>query len=1370
MERSISAVVPVIVMAFAVGAVFAGAGSADAKDDLLESCPTAEGGVEGTLLPGDRDDPPDLEVTQPCTVGAGHYYYKNVNIYGNGTLTFLDEKIDFYAQSILIEKGGSLIAGRPATVNDPDGPIGSKGGVVTIHLWGKDQGVHGQGIVCQSKKCGVPDTIWDKPGTQKVPLPDGTQDYFYSYEPLPYDDASWDPNANRNCNLEGCFGYKVLAVSWGGTLRLFGKKGATYGNVDPSDSGTSWRRLTRADAKQTTVLQPGETILTLDRAVDWQGRPDPNVEGGGDQIVLTSTDYLPGHSEQLTIKSVSSDGKTITLEKGAAYPHARAQVDLGGVPAGIGPDVKVAETRAAVALLTRSIRIVSEGDKIDQPLAAGSYFGGHTVVRQGVLAYQVQGVEFYQLGQGGRLGHYPVHAHKLRKTNPDTHFLKDSSIHDSMTRWVTLHSTHSITVARVVGYLSIGHGFYLEDGTEIDNKFHSNIGIFARAAVDNPHNPRKVPGILASPDKPGQEMVPFHSDYDHPTVFWIMNGWNEFEGNMAVGAGACGACYWLVPGAISGHSRHQTWESYAALQHPVKDPFTNQELGIALARAATTPLKKFKGNYCSTAMNSFNTIGDTAACIGVGPGQIEPIANPFNLPNSCDQSNPKFVDGNGVVDNTKYAANACILSPDADDYYPKVSRGGGRFATLCDDGNPAARCSQGPNRDQPTVPICATSQQDPTFNTEKNCALTVLDHYTSGFHWAETNLSAIWLRPQWYLMINSVLHDVQNAGLSFITGGGYTRSDTINGHWALARKNAFIGSSQEGNAYASNAGPFNGETGGLECDTADINHCRSKAEGISMPLSNFGVNQRLFNIYDGPAYQDSNAYLDINPTFLTDCHPDTDTTPHTEGKCASSKWMYGRILGIPRNPDLKPTDPKACYLPNAAIAWKQPNGFYYPPAFHSRNLYFDNVDIRHFVIEPRLEPGTYKTNAGEAQANYCTWGATMFTGFTDIDRQTELNDDDGSLTGYANTISVNEDPLFTAPVEAFECASDQTAKTSPYDYVTTVVYPGCGLGCGSTGGPSSVEKWSVDCANPRCHGVPLYRQYLTKPENAAKATPFARMAGQSQAQRSILTANHGAYYIDTAVSEQAQRDAVRGWATDPPFLNLFERGKTYYVFLVFAKPSTRQTYQLYVGPNFDDKTWSGLSLARADVTTSPTKFTPGAWPQSWTREYDSGTGILTVTIDLAAFAGSFGDEKPTRCRPFSFCTWNDTAKQCKCALKGGDYLFSECSEKNAKGEDAICAWAVEDVDCPKGGCFGFGVTLTSGFDYLSGTEEDPRVKLSKLPAASRWPRCFPKDKDWNVSFTPADPPELAGACADAPVLPTQFCDATQRPQGRSGRR
>ena len=104
-------------------------------------------------------------------------------------------------------------------------------------------------------------------------------------------------------------------------------------------------------------------------------------------------------------------------------------------------------------------------------------------------------------------------------------------------------------------------------------------------------------------------------------------------------------------------------------------------------------------------------------------------------------------------------------------------------------------------------------------------------------------------------------------------------------------------------------------------------------------------------------------------------------------------------------------------------------------------------------------------------------GLRHVLGFTDIDRQTELSDDDGSLTGLIGplnkqsnsnfpSISVNKDAFFNVPVETAECESDTatlmpqgtscpynqagypqlcaTANTSPYDYVTTVLFPGCG--------------------------------------------------------------------------------------------------------------------------------------------------------------------------------------------------------------------------------------------------------------------------------------------------------------------------------------
>ena len=163
----------------------------------------------GAIAPGTGED---LVVTGPCTVGAGTYQYRNVNIYGGGSLTFDDAVIDFWAYGIIVENEGSLIAGEDTA------PIGMMGGKLTIHLYGEAQVVGGSGVLCKSDvRCGVPLTIWDSNGSSPQMLPGGVEDYFYQYKPLPEDDG--DPNAY--------FGYKVLGVSYGGTLRMFGKKGST---------------------------------------------------------------------------------------------------------------------------------------------------------------------------------------------------------------------------------------------------------------------------------------------------------------------------------------------------------------------------------------------------------------------------------------------------------------------------------------------------------------------------------------------------------------------------------------------------------------------------------------------------------------------------------------------------------------------------------------------------------------------------------------------------------------------------------------------------------------------------------------------------------------------------------------------------------------------------------------------------------------------------------------------------------------------------------------------------------------------------------------------------------------------------------------
>jgi Pentapeptide repeats (8 copies)/RTX calcium-binding nonapeptide repeat (4 copies)/G8 domain len=1254
---------------------------ADATADNIESELTTvkEEGDEicagGTLAPGDGTT--NLLIASLCNVGAGLYQYRDVNIINDGTLTFLDEgaETNFWAKSILVENGGSLIAGT----NTQAGAFGANGGTLTIHLYGSDNDK--TGIACKSPQqssnvpCGIDRDVWSSnsmntvnpASCKKSKLPDGESDCFYDYM-VP------DPVSGET----GFFGSKVLAVSYGGTLQMYGKKGATFSDLPSSNSGTSWVRLDGS-------LSPGATSLKVNRDVDWDA---------GDHVVVSTTDYLPSHSEKLEITSRTSarqfsfkvlDPHTNKeIPGGIQYPHNGNTYPLNKVPERVGLDIKVdgnpaVETRAAVALLTRSIRIISAGDNIGEdfgPPAPGKFFGGHMMARQGVKSLEIQGVEFYQLGQGGRKGRYPAHLHLLRKS-PGT-YIKDSSIHDSMTRWITLHGTQETNIARNVGYMSIGHGYYLEDGTEINNKLYSNIGILSRAAVDNTQNPRKVPGILAANANLNDgNLLTSYSDYVHPTVFWFTNMWNDIEYNMAAGATACGACYWPINAAISGPSRRQKWESYASIKpNPGRD--------------ATAPIKKFKGNYCTTAMNSYNATVSTSPCLGVGIGgavKMNPIPNPL-------APNPPNLTSDGASAN--------------EFYYPRFSA------------NPNATRCDGEETDCRNTTVCSGDNVD-------ECMVTVLDRYTTSFNWTQTNFSAIWLRRAFFTVINSAITDVQSAGLTFVTGGDYTQSSLLPGSFMLAANNAFIGNTQDGNPFSSNAGPFS--KGGLKCENPEANHCLSINEGISMPLDNFAMNQRLFNIYDGPANQASNAYLNIKKTDITDC------TSANNGGCFGSEWMYGRVVGVPKNVMENGTVEDRCILPNAAIAWKQPNGFYYPPAFHSENLFFDNVDIRHFVIEPLFEPGSFVTDDAAVRENYCTYNQSgSFTGWTAIDRQTILNDDDGSLTGVKKTISVNEDPFFTAPIEQFECRSQNTAKTSPYEYVSTVVYPGCGQGCGA--------DWSVNCTSG-CYGVPLIRQLLTGPENMETAPDTEiRMMGPAISGRINLTANNANYYIDTTRNE-----AQSGF----PLKNIFKANQTYYTFLIFAKPEIKQTYQFYVGIDntIDENDPQIVNAVQTNIATLAVKFNdiPGGWPSTWDRQYDSSTGILSVTVDMQEFENNFNLAKKESCRPSSFCEFKSNSCQCSDQLKIDDPdLYAECQRIN------ICRWSGNDPDCPVfdvGGkltplCLGFGVTMPNDF-----VADD----MDHRPA----PQCFPKDDSWNVAWEKVGPSLAGEECFNLPTPDTMFC-------------
>jgi hypothetical protein len=168
-------------------------------------------------------------------------------------------------------------------------------------------------------------------------------DYFYAYHPLFHDDG--DPKAY--------FGTRCSACRMAARSSSTGRRARARRVRRSQDDGESWVRLNQtvspADAGE-------QDHLIVDSAVDWKA---------GDQIVLTTTDYLPGHSELLTVDEDTKNGKTVKLRQKVAYHHNGERYPIPSEAVSklqLSDDVsKGAETRAAVGLLTRSIQIVSGG-------------------------------------------------------------------------------------------------------------------------------------------------------------------------------------------------------------------------------------------------------------------------------------------------------------------------------------------------------------------------------------------------------------------------------------------------------------------------------------------------------------------------------------------------------------------------------------------------------------------------------------------------------------------------------------------------------------------------------------------------------------------------------------------------------------------------------------------------------------------------------------------------------------------------------------------------------------------------------------------------------------------------------------------------
>ncbi len=160
--------------------------------------------------------------------------------------------------------------------------------------------------------------------------------------------------------------------------------------------------------------------------------------------------------------------------------------------------------RGEVALLSRNV-----GGRIRE----SRRLRGHTMYHHGSTG-SISFAEFRHLGKPGKLGKYSLHFHKVGDSMRGSSVV-GASIWDSGNRWITIHGTNRLVVQDCVGYRALGHGFFLEDGTEVDNILDGNLAVQA---------------IEASP-LPGQVLA---YDRNEGAGFWWANSRNAFTRNVAV--------------------------------------------------------------------------------------------------------------------------------------------------------------------------------------------------------------------------------------------------------------------------------------------------------------------------------------------------------------------------------------------------------------------------------------------------------------------------------------------------------------------------------------------------------------------------------------------------------------------------------------------------------------------------------------------------------------------------------------------------------------------------------------------------------------------------------------------------------------------
>jgi hypothetical protein len=239
---------------------------------------------------------------------------------------------------------------------------------------------------------------------------------------------------------------------------------------------------------------PGDTTVTLSAPVTgWHV---------GDKIFVTSTTRQTKAETKTEVKTFRPSVRDLTQTENRVIRAVSGAILTLDAPLQF-KHIADGAYRGEVANLSRNV-IIESAD----PAKAR----GHTMYHRG-SAGSISYAEFRHLGKEGVLGRYSIHFHLVRDTMRGASVI-GASIWDSGNRWITIHGTDYLVVRDCVGYQSVGHGFFMEDGTEVYNVLDHNLAVQACGGKPLP-----------------KQVLPF--DHNEGAGFWWANSLNTFTRNVA---------------------------------------------------------------------------------------------------------------------------------------------------------------------------------------------------------------------------------------------------------------------------------------------------------------------------------------------------------------------------------------------------------------------------------------------------------------------------------------------------------------------------------------------------------------------------------------------------------------------------------------------------------------------------------------------------------------------------------------------------------------------------------------------------------------------------------------------------------------------